>query len=76
MIENKNFVPFECPLCLTLMIDGKDTATFLSFECCSECLNEYLIPNSYKNAKDAKITPEIKKELRKKRQALPSYILR
>ena len=75
-MDNKNFVPFECPLCLTLMNDGRDAANYLSFGCCSECLNEYLVPNSYKNAREAKITSKIKKELRKKRQVLPSYILK
>ena len=76
MVENKNFVPFECPVCLTLMIDGRDASNYLSFGCCSECLNEYLIPNGYRTIKDAKITSKIKLELRKKRQSLPSYILK
>ena len=76
MSNNKNFVPFECPICLTLMMDGRDASNYLSFGCCSECLSEYLIPNGYESAKDAKVTSKIKTDLRKKRLDLPSYILK
>ena len=75
-MSGDNFVPFECPLCLTLMIDVRDAYTFFSHGCCLECREEYLIPNKIKNAKDAKISKDTKNMLRKKRKNVPSYILR
>jgi len=71
-----NFVPFECPLCLVLMKDARDSFSFFSSGCCLECRDEYLIPNKIKNAKNANISEDTKIMLRKKRKNLPSYILR
>jgi len=71
-----NFVPFECPVCLTLMQDFKDVFTYFSCGCCKECKSEYLMPNKFKSVVDAKISKETRKSLSKKRKSLPSYILR
>ena len=71
-----NFVPFECPVCLTLMQDFRDAFIYFSCGCCRECKAEYLVPNRFKNVKEAGISEETKESLRKKRKSLPSYILR
>jgi hypothetical protein len=71
-----NFVPFECPVCLTLMKDARDVFSFFSSGCCGECKEEYLIPKGIKNIADAKISKGTKLMFRKKRKNLPSYILR
>ena len=71
-----NFVPFECPLCLTLMRDAKDVFVYFSCGCCYECKEEYLIPKKLKNANEIKISKGTRNSLRKKRNKTPSYILR
>lgn len=75
-MDRNNFVPFECPVCLTLMKDAKDVFSFFSSGCCIECKEEYLIPNRAKSVEEIKISKHIKNSLRKKRKKIPSYILR
>ena len=48
-MDNDNYVPFECPVCLTLMRDAKDVFSYFSAGCCHECKEGYLIPNKVKN---------------------------
>jgi len=75
-MDKENFVPFECPVCLTLMRDAKDVFTFLSSKCCYECKAEYLIPHRIKDSRELYEDEEVKNSLRNKRKQLPSYILR
>ncbi len=75
-MSSNNFVPFECPVCLTLMKDARDVFSFFSSGCCNECKEEYLIPNRVKNVDEIKISKHTKNSLRKKRKKMPSYILR
>ena len=75
-MENNNYVPFECPVCLTLMKDAKDVFTFLSSNCCYECREEYLVVHRVKNAKELSLDEETKNSLSNKRKQMPSYILR
>ena len=78
-IEIKNLsaeksVPFCCPVCLVLMRDKSDVATYLEFECCSDCTVEVAYPNREK-WKNGWRPPE--KELikiRNKRVSIPSYM--
>ena len=76
MSKSENFVPFECPVCLTLFRDAADTLSYFSRGCCRECGDEYLFPNGLSTAHGVKIPNKIKRDLRKKRQSLPSYILK
>ncbi len=71
-----NFVPFECPVCLTLMRDFKDSFSFFSSGCCYECREEYLRHKNVKKIEDTDISLETKESLSKKRKEVPSYILR
>jgi len=75
-MDRENFVPFECPLCLTLMRDAKDVFTFLSSGCCYECKEGYLVPHGIKDSRELSEDNEVKNSLRNKRKQLPSYILR
>ena len=75
-MKSDNFVPFECPVCLTLMRDVKDVFGFFSSGCCRECKIEYLMPNAIKNVSETKISKNTRNSLRKKRKEMPSYILR
>ena len=71
-----NFVPFECPVCLTLMQDFRDAFAYSIYGCCRECKEEYLLPNRLKKVGEVEISEETRQSLRKKRKSLPSYILR
>ncbi len=75
-MNTDNFIPFECPVCLTLMRDARDVFSFFSSNCCLDCKREYLIPNGMEKADVEKIKKSDKKALRKKRNIMPSYILR
>lgn len=75
-MNSDNFVPFECPVCLTLMRDARDVFSFFSSGCCLECKNEYLIPSGLSKDDLEKVKKSEKNALRKKRIKLPSYILR
>ena len=75
-MKDDNFVPFECPVCLTLLRDAKDVFGFFSSGCCRECKAEYLMPQGLKNASDVEISKDTRNSLRKKRKEMPSYILR
>ena len=75
-MDNDNYVPFECPVCLTLMRDAKDVFSYFSAGCCHECKEGYLIPNKVKNVNEMNINKHTKNSLRKKRKKIPSYILR
>jgi hypothetical protein len=75
-MNRDNFVPFECPVCLTLMRDAKDVFAFFASGCCYECKEEYLFPNGIKTVEEIEISKDIQSSLRKKRKKMPSYILR
>ena len=75
-MNGDNFVPFECPVCLTLMRDAKDVYSFFAVGSCQECKEEYLIPRGIKNVEEIEISEDTRDSLRKKRKETPSYILR
>ena len=75
-MSSDNFVPFECPVCLTLMRDVKDVFSYFSSKCCSECKEDYLMANQINDIEEFKISKRTRNSLKKKRREIPSYILR
>lgn len=71
--ENENFIPFECPICLTVMRDQVDCISYENYECCDLCLNDLVWPNKTKWDNGWRPGKRKRASMRKKRLELPSY---
>ena len=72
--DSKNTVPFDCPVCSTLMRDNIDSFSFLEYKCCSECKEEVAYPNKERWQNGWRPNDKQLRKLKKKRTSIPSYI--
>jgi len=74
--NKENFIPFDCPVCLTLMRDNHDCSTINKYGCCSLCVDEVVWPNKKRWDRNWRPGKRKKAQMRKKRLELPSYYVK
>ncbi len=74
--DKESYIPFECPVCGTVMRDNHDCSFINRYGCCSLCVDEVVWPNKQRWEKNWRPGKRKKARMRKKRLEMPSYYVK